>query len=147
MISDVRWFKDGPQKCNIQTKMYRLYRKKTIYVLVCWKRCLVRSTLTFKWVSKQSNRLKRAFMGSWVTWTFQECLLGWDVLIKGNGYTFRGDNSVNLVLSPFWKGVYTKRKEFTPLRVNPFSVGECCLGKRLQSVSRFPLVVTFVVCW
>ena len=35
-------------------------------------------------------------------------------LHKGNEYIFREDNSVNLFLLPFWKGVYFKRKEFAP---------------------------------
>ena len=30
-VKDTRWFKDGLQKYCIQTKMYRLYRKMTIY--------------------------------------------------------------------------------------------------------------------
>ena len=30
-VSYTRWFKGGPQKCGIQTRMYRLYRKMTIY--------------------------------------------------------------------------------------------------------------------
>ena len=33
---------------------------------------------------------------------------------KGNGYTFRGDNSIKTGLVPFWKGVFYKRKEFAP---------------------------------
>ena len=28
-VSDIKWFKGGPKKCGIQTKMYRLYRKMT----------------------------------------------------------------------------------------------------------------------
>ena len=31
MVSGIRRFKSVPQKCCIQTKMYRLYRKLTIY--------------------------------------------------------------------------------------------------------------------
>ena len=31
-VPDARWFKGGPQNYYIQTKMYRLYRKKTISV-------------------------------------------------------------------------------------------------------------------
>ena len=30
-VLDIRRFKDGPKKCCIQTKIYRLYRKMTIY--------------------------------------------------------------------------------------------------------------------
>ena len=30
MVFDIRWFQGGPEKCCIQTKMYRLYRKMTI---------------------------------------------------------------------------------------------------------------------
>ena len=33
------------------------------------------------------------------------------VSVKGNGYIFRGGNSVKFVLPPFLKGVYSKRKE------------------------------------
>ena len=29
MVSDIGWFNGGPQKCIIQTKMYRLYRNMT----------------------------------------------------------------------------------------------------------------------
>ena len=32
MVSDIRWFKCGPQKCCILTKMYRLYRKMIIFL-------------------------------------------------------------------------------------------------------------------
>ena len=49
----------------------------------------------------------------------------------GNRYNFRGGNSVILFISSFWKGVYTKRKEFShrgsiffPFRVDPFLEGQ-----------------------
>ena len=32
-VLDIRWFKARPQKCYIQTKMFRLYRKKAIMVI------------------------------------------------------------------------------------------------------------------
>ena len=40
-------------------------------------------------------------------------------------YKFRGDTFVNIVLSPFWKGVYFKSKEFAQLRrkLFPFELG------------------------
>ena len=28
-------------------------------------------------------------------------------MLKGNWYKFKGDNSVKIVLTPFWKGVYS----------------------------------------
>ena len=47
--------------------------------------------------------------------------------IKENGYAFKGNKSVKIVLPFYWKGVYSKRKEFShlesrffPLRVDPF---------------------------
>ena len=40
--------------------------------------------------------------------------------IKGNWYTFRGDNSVKIVFAAFWKGVDSKKKEFTPMGANSF---------------------------
>ena len=50
--------------------------------------------------------------------------------LKGNQYTFRGDNFVKMEFVPFWKGVYPKRKEFAnigskffPHRVDPFLEG------------------------
>ena len=33
----------------------------------------------------------------------------------GNGVTLRAGKSVNIVLSPIWKGFYSKKKEFAPL--------------------------------
>ena len=63
-----------------------------------------------------------------------------NLLLKGNGYTFKGGNSFKTVLSPSWKGVYSKRKEFDciggkffPFRVDAFSKGTCCTGKQLGS--------------
>ena len=42
----------------------------------------------------------------------------WKIWKKKNlidGYTFKGDNSVKMILLLVWKGVYSKRKEFAPL--------------------------------
>ena len=33
---------------------------------------------------------------------------------EGNEYILQGGNSFKFVLAPFWKGVYSKRKEFAP---------------------------------
>ena len=33
---------------------------------------------------------------------------------KGIWHTFKRDNSVKFVFTPFWKGVHSKRKEFAP---------------------------------
>ena len=38
----------------------------------------------------------------------------WPRHIKGNWYTFGGGISFKIVLCPFWKGVFSKRKEFAP---------------------------------
>ena len=39
----------------------------------------------------------------------------------GNGYAFKGDDSVKLFLPAFWKEIYSKMKEFAPLsRANSF---------------------------
>ena len=53
-------------------------------------------------------------------------------------YTFRGGNSVKIILSPFLKGIYSKRKEFAPkwskffpFRVDPFSEGTFFAGVTL----------------
>ena len=32
------------------------------------------------------------------------------LIVKVFGYTFRGGNSIEMFLPPFWKGVYSKRK-------------------------------------
>ena len=40
--------------------------------------------------------------------------------VKGNEYTFNGDNSVQKVYVPFWKGMYSIRKEFAPKGSNSF---------------------------
>ena len=52
-----------------------------------------------------------------IAWLNEKCNLQnvWSLLlcnIKGNKYNFRGNNSVKFVLYLFWKGVYSKRKEF-----------------------------------
>ena len=59
---------------------------------------------------------------------------------KGTRYILEGSNSVRLVLSPFWKGVYSKRKEFAPkgskffpFREDIFSEGAWCAGKQTGS--------------
>ena len=36
----------------------------------------------------------------------------------GYGFTFRGDNTIKIVLPPSEKGVHLKRKEFAPLGAN-----------------------------
>ena len=58
-----------------------------------------------------------------------------------NGYTFMGDNSVKMVLPPFRKGVYSKRKESAPFgskfflfRVDHFSDGDLCTAKQTGSL-------------
>ena len=42
--------------------------------------------------------------------------------IKENWHAFRRDNSVKIVLPPFWKGVYFKMKEFAPTAANSFLI-------------------------
>ena len=34
--------------------------------------------------------------------------------VKVNGYIFMGGNSVKMILSPFWKRIHAKKKEFFP---------------------------------
>ena len=60
--------------------------------------------------------------------------------IKVNWHSFRGNNSFISILPPFWKGVYSKRKEFAPLGskffpfwVDPFSEGAWCARKQAGS--------------
>ena len=55
---------------------------------------------------------------------------------KGSACTFRGGNFVKIVLSPSWKGVFCKRKEFAPkgskfftFRVDPFTEWSWCVEK------------------
>ena len=36
-------------------------------------------------------------------------------VIMENWYTFKGDNFDKIVFPPFWKGIYSKMKEFAPL--------------------------------
>ena len=58
-----------------------------------------------------------------------------------------GGNSFKMVLSPFWKGVYSKRKEiasqgskFLAFRVDPFSRGAWCAEKtKKESLKLSPL--------
>ena len=38
------------------------------------------------------------------------------LMFQGNRYIFKGNNSVEVVLVSFGKGVYPKRKEFAPLQ-------------------------------
>ena len=33
----------------------------------------------------------------------------------GDGYSFSVDNHIKIILPPFWKGVYSARKEFSPI--------------------------------
>ena len=44
-VSDIRRFKDGPQKCCIQKKMYRLYRKKWLLMVI-----LLYNIYIFVWI-------------------------------------------------------------------------------------------------
>ena len=44
------------------------------------------------------------------------------ILLKGTGNTSRDDNSVKTVFPFFWKGAYSKRKEFAPLGSKYFSL-------------------------
>ena len=60
--------------------------------------------------------------------------------ITGIGYVFKASYSVKIVLPPFWKRIYSKRKEIAPLgsnffpfRVDPFSEGTWCAGKQTGS--------------
>ena len=62
--------------------------------------------------------------------------------VKGKEHTFRGDNSVKIVLLLFRKGVYSNRKEFAPFRckcfpfrVDPFSEGDWYVGKQINHKS------------
>ena len=66
--------------------------------------------------------------------------------VKGNGYLFRRDNSVRVSFASLFKGVYSKRKEFFPFRVDPFSEGTwCALKESKQDVTEvYPLVVKIV---
>ena len=59
------------------------------------------------------------------------------VCLRGSGSLSGGSNYFKIVLPPFRKGVYSKRKEFAPLRSNffsfrfdPFSKGTWCAGKQ-----------------
>ena len=60
------------------------------------------------------------------------------LLFKGNGYTFSGKVTYEwIVCISFWKGAYSKRKEFAPkgskffpFRVDPFLEGSRCPGKQ-----------------
>ena len=51
---------------------------------------------------------------------------------KGKWYTIKWDNSDKIVFAPFWKGVYSKRKnllptesKFFPFRVDHFGLQKC----------------------
>ena len=44
----------------------------------------------------------------------------WFRNVMGNWYTFKGDNSIKIAFAPFWKGVYSKKKEFAPKEANSF---------------------------
>ena len=61
-----------------------------------------------------------------------------EVCRKVNEYTLRGENCVQVVLLRFWKGVYSKRKEFASFRVDPFSEGI------VVQLNRVEIVVFFV---
>ena len=81
-------------------------------------------------------------------WSGLCCLL--EDSIKGHWYTFKGDNSVKVVFAPFWKGTYSKRKEFAPIgskffpfRVDPFQIGTD-VQERKQELTK---VVSLVKKW
>ena len=68
-------------------------------------------------------------------------------LLKGTVYAFRVGNFVKVVLPPFLKGVYSKRKEFAPtgskvfpFRVDPFSKRNACARKQAESNNSFLFV-------
>ena len=52
------------------------------------------------------------------------------ITFKGNGYIFSRGNSVKNILTPFRKGVYSKRKEFAPLGSKFFPFGVDLFQKR-----------------
>ena len=56
-----------------------------------------------------------------------------------NGYTFKVGISFKIVLASFWKGVYSKRKEFAPKGANsfllPFSE-ETCVQESKEEVTK-----------
>ena len=59
----------------------------------------------------------------------------------------RVNNSFTMVLHPFWKGIYYKRKEFAPIgskffpfRADPFSEGEVCRKANRKSEKAISLV-------
>ena len=63
-----------------------------------------------------------------------------DYILRGNWYTFKGDNYVKIVFTPFWKGVHSERKElapfwrkFFPFWVAIFSEGIWCVWRQTGS--------------
>ena len=84
---------------------------------------------------KQRNRFpeKSLYKENWIN------LKRYPLYIKGSWYTYRGGNSIKIALFPFWKSVYSKRKEFAPhgskffpSRIDPISEGAWCAGKQTQ---------------
>ena len=59
IVLNIRQFKDGPQKCCIQTKMYRLYRKMTIYTcLFSYNKICIQTKMYRLYIKKaRSSRL------------------------------------------------------------------------------------------
>ena len=69
------------------------------------------------------------------------------VFIQRNGYTFRGDNFVKIVLPPSEKGSTLKGKnllpqgnKFFPFRVDPFSEEHLCTRKQMEVTKVISLV-------
>ena len=57
---------------------------------------------------------------------------------KGKFYISKRGNSAKMILSPFWKGIYSTRKEYGskifPFRVDPFSEGTWCAREQTGSL-------------
>ena len=69
-------------------------------------------------------------------------LVALNIFIDGVWNIFKRGNSFEIVLYPFWKGVYSKRKEFAPreskffsFEVDPFSEDAFGAGKQTEIVS------------
>ena len=69
-------------------------------------------------------------------------------MFKKNGYTFKGSYSIKIALLPFWKEVYSKRKEFAPFgsvfsfRKDPFSEGGCVQESKQEVTKVVSLIKT-----
>ena len=120
---------------------------KTLHILLIFQTTII-ILQTFEWVTTSEKLPERIPMQCCVcVWVVRYCRLYIEAgpnktaRLKGNEYTFQGGNSVKLFLSPFWKGIYSKRKEFAPsgskffsFREGPFTEGACSArDKKLSS--------------